>query len=211
MFDPVQIIKNYLGANLLSSKFKIMFTEFFKKYPGYHVIEKPSPQIIDEYEDILPAELMEFWQEYGFGIYMDGYLKIVNPNDYQPVLNEGYNTENDKEIVFAVTGLGDFLVWVGDAIRLVDFRHGNYSIIESGDDMSWFFDMDLAENEFMEDEFKNENYLPAKQKLGELPFDECFGYVPILGAGGPEKVDNLQKVKIREHIAIIAQMMGKLQ
>ena len=31
-------------------------------------------------------------------------------------------------------------------------------------------------------------------------FDECYGYVPLLGLGGSEKVDNLQKVKIKEHI-----------
>jgi hypothetical protein len=188
-----------------------MFNDFFTKYPDYTVVEKPSPQVIDNYKDKLPAELIEFWQQYGFGSYMDGYLKIVNPDIYQPILNEGYDTENDKEIVFAVTGLGDFLAWVGDAIRLIDFRHGNYAIIESGDDMTWFFDMDLAEDEFMEDEFKNQNYLLAKQKLQGLEFDECYGYIPILGAGGNEKVDNMQKIKISEHIAVISQMVGKLK
>jgi hypothetical protein len=140
-----------------------MFTDFFTKYPDYTVVEKPSLQVINKYKDKLPAELIEFWQQYGFGIYMNGYLKIVDPDIYQPILNEGYDTENNKELVFAVTGLGDFVVWVGDAIRLVDFRHGNYAIIESGDDMTWFFDMDLAEDEFVEDELKNGNYQPAKQ------------------------------------------------
>jgi hypothetical protein len=189
----------------------IMFKDFFTKYPDYTVVEKPSPQVINHYKNKLPAELIEFWQQHGFGSYMNGYLKIVDPDIYQPILNEGYDTENNKELVFAVTGLCDFLVWVGDAIRLVDFRHGDYSIIETGDDMTWFFDMDLAEDEFVEDELKNGNYQPAKQKLGDLAFDECYGYVPILGAGGSEKVENLQKVKISEHIALIAQMMGQLK
>lgn len=88
-----------------------MFNDFFAKYPDYSIVEKPSIQVIDNYKDKLPAELIEFWQEYGFGVYMDGYLKIVNPAIYQPVLNEGYNTEDNKEIVSAVTRLGDFVVW----------------------------------------------------------------------------------------------------
>lgn len=188
-----------------------MFNDFFAKYPDYNIVEKTSKQVIDNYKDKLPAELIEFWQEYGFGIYMNGYLKIVNPEIYQPILNEGYNTENNKEIVFAVTGLGDFIVWVGDAIRLVDFRHGNYSIIESGDDMSWFFDMDLTEDGYVLDHFKNKNYSPAKVRLGALEFNECYGYVPLLGIGGYEKAENLQKVKLREHISMIAQMLGKIE
>ncbi|MBQ6523394.1 MAG: DUF1851 domain-containing protein [Atopobiaceae bacterium] len=35
-----------------------------------------------------------------------------------------------------------------------------------------------------------------------------MGYVPLLGLGGRETVNNLRKVKIREHIALIAQMVG---
>lgn len=188
-----------------------MFNDFFSKYPDYNIIEKPSKQVVDDYTDKLPSELIQFWQEYGFGIYMDGYLKLINPDFYQPILNEGYVDESNKEIVFAVTGLGDFIVWTGSAIRLVDFRHGKYSIIESGDDMFWFFDMDLTEDGYMLDHFKNKNYLPAKDRLGPLEFDECFGYVPLLGIGGPEKAENLQKVKIREHISIIAQMLGRIE
>ena len=173
------------------------------------MMEKPSQDVINKYAGVLPVELVDLWKTHGFGIYMDGYLKIVNPEIYQPILNEGYDTENNKEIVFAVTALGDFLVWVGDAVRLVDFRHGKYAIVGTSN-FSRFFEKRLADESFLRIEFKYENYLPAKDKLGELAFDECFGYVPILVAGGPEKVDNLQKVKIREHIAIIAQMAGRL-
>ena len=28
---------------------------------------------------------------------------------------------------------------------------------------------------------------------GSLLFDECFGYVPLLGLGGAKKVENLKK------------------
>ena len=41
---------------------------------------------------------------------------------------------------------------------------------------------------------------------GSLSFDECFGYVPLLGLGGAKKVENLKKVKIREHIELITQL-----
>ena len=39
---------------------------------------------------------------------------------------------------------------------------------------------------------------------------QCFGYVPILGAGGPEVVDNLQIVDMRTHLELITALMGPL-
>ena len=42
---------------------------------------------------------------------------------------------------------------------------------------------------------------------GKLDFDECFGYVPLLQLGGSEKVENLKKVKIKEHLELITKML----
>lgn len=52
--------------------------------------------------------------------------------------------------------------------------------------------------------------MEAVDKWGKVEADECFGYVPLLGLGGKESVDNLKKVKIREHIELITQMVGKI-
>ena len=51
------------------------------------------------------------------------------------------------------------------------------------------------------------NHNKAIEKYGMLEYDECFGYVPLL-LGGKETVNNLKKVKIREHLSIIAEMSG---
>lgn len=77
--------------------------------------------------------------------------------------------------------------------------------------MTWFFDMDLSDNDYIKSNLFLENYYPAKEKLGEIAYDECYGYVPILAIGGSEKIENLQKVKIKEHISIIAQLAGKIE
>ncbi|EAC4137804.1 TPA: DUF1851 domain-containing protein, partial [Listeria monocytogenes] len=54
-------------------------------------------------------------------------------------------------------------------------------------------------------------YPSAVEKYGEASYDECFGYTPILGMGGTEKVENLKKVKLREHIYLITQFMGPIE
>lgn len=187
-----------------------MFDAFFEKYPDYITIQKLTEDVLHNYMDRLPAQLIDFWNAYGFGIFMNGYLKLVNPSEFQPVFNEAYDNK-DNEIVFGITAFGDFLTWTGDAIRAVYFKNGNDSIIESGDDMDWFFDMDLANEGFIRDNLNDRNYLAAKATLGDLEYDECYGYVPLLGLGGAEKVEHLQKVKIKEHVSVIAQMLGKIK
>ncbi len=44
--------------------------------------------------------------------------------------------------------------------------------------------------------------------LGSPAYDECYGYVPLLPLGGAEKAENLQKVKLREHLELMCQMQG---
>ena len=73
--------------------------------------------------------------------------------------------------------------------------------------MSLFIITDYFCKEF----FELDNYTAAVSKLGELKYDECFGYVPLLGLGGSEKVENLKKVKIKEHIELITQLVGKIE
>lgn len=49
------------------------------------------------------------------------------------------------------------------------------------------------------------------EKLLDIWKEYGFGYVPLLGLGGSEKVENKKKVKIKEHIELIMQMVGKIE
>jgi hypothetical protein len=48
------------------------------------------------------------------------------------------------------------------------------------------------------------------KKYGKPAYDECFGYFPVLGAGGVEKVENLKKVKLTEYIYANTAVTGDL-
>lgn len=71
--------------------------------------------------------------------------------------------------------------------------------------------MQWKDEHFVEKYLEVDKYSKAVSKLGELEYDECFGYVPLLGLGGSEKVENLKKVKIKEHIELITQLVGKIE
>lgn len=175
---------------------------------NFQLDHKPQNDVIAKYESLLPAKLIQLWQENGFGSIAEGYLKIVNPADFEEVLKEVYHPVFKNPIVMFATGMSDLIIWENNYTVLLNCRYKLSKVIESG--FNYFLE-DIYEKEFIDEELKGGNYFKAKSKLGEISFDECYGYVPLLGAGGTEKVENLQKVKIKEHISIIAQMLGKIE
>lgn len=164
-------------------------------------------ELVQKYEIILPDELMKIWENYGLGTLLEGYLKVINPEEYQELLNETY-FRGDISIPILTTAFGDIITLEeGQYIGMVKYKNGNFVMLAKSFKR---FIQNLADDYFLEKYFQISQYAEAVKKLGMLEHDECFGYVPLLGLGGSEKVDNLSKVKIREHIELISQMVGKV-
>lgn len=184
------------------------------RFPSYTIIERPSAELISRYRDLVPAELVAVWEQYGFGSFCDGYLKIVNPDDYADLLEDTYQhtstsaSSSTVPLVLFTTAMGDLLVWERGYLVLIDYRHGNTKSV--GKNFKVLF-KNFADSSYLEHDLFWEPYPAALEKLGEPAFDECFGYVPLLALGGAEKVEHLQKVKLCEHIALIGQMTGILE
>ena len=66
--------------------------------------------------------------------------------------------------------------------------------------------MDIPANTFWNRECYGKFELKAIEKYGSLNYDECYTFVPALALGGDEKIGNLQKVKIKENLEILAQL-----
>ena len=176
-----------------------MITDFIKK-------DDVPEELIKEYEDKLPCEVIAFWKEFGFGAFYNGYLKSINPNDYKELLEISYFMGGVSIPIFA-TAFGDLIIWEEDRyIGIVKYRYGEYDVISAGFD--FFFD-DITDGE-LDNKLSIKQYKAAIKKLGDLEYDECFGYVPLLALGGTESVNNLKKVTIREHIAMIYEFVGEI-
>ena len=59
-----------------------------KVFENFRMNCKASDEIISKYESILPKEILNVWKEYGFGTILDGYLKIINPDEYSEILDK---------------------------------------------------------------------------------------------------------------------------
>ena len=191
-----------------------MFTKLLAQFPAHTIVEKSTAELVAHYRDLIPSEVINVWEQYGFGTFRDGYLKIVNPADYAELLANTYQhtstpapTSASSLVLFA-TAMGDLLVWERGYLMLVDYRHGHTNSVAKNFKLLF---RNITNSFYLSNTLRWEPYLAARERLGEPAFDECFGYVPLLALGGPETVEHLEKMKLREHIALIGQFTGVLE
>ena len=94
--------------------------------------------LIHEYKDVLPQEIITVWKNYGFGSFMNGYLKVINPNDFIKLLEESYFLANVSIPIFT-TAFGDVITWRENRFMdIVLYRYGKNDVMLEG--MDFFFD-----------------------------------------------------------------------
>lgn len=163
--------------------------------------------VLEKYRKILPEQLIRIWEEYGFCSLLNGYLRMVNPDEYQELLKETYHW-GENAVPILTTAFGDVITLEkDDYIGIVKYKNGCFRILAKNFKRFW---QNFEDPCFVKEYFDFPQYSEAIQKLGMIKSDECYGYVPLLGLGGKETVDNLKKVKIKEHIEIIGQMTGMI-
>ena len=160
--------------------------------------------VIDEYQDQVPSELLQIWQEDGLGTFLNGYLKVINPDDYSELVKETY-FRGEVSIPIFVTAFGDVITWEKSKyVGIIKYNVGNFDIICNGLDLFLRF----IDDNYISENFELPLYHEAVGKYGELDYTQCFGFVPLLALGGFKDVDHLDKVKILEHLYLISELVG---
>lgn len=116
---------------------------------------------------------------------------------------------HQPSICFARDAFGGLYSYEYGSVIYINIRHGVSKVI--GRIVNVLFNLKMTDWKYFSKELLLDNYERAKERLGKVEADECYGYVPLLGFGGPEEVENLQKVKFKEHLSIVAQALGKIE
>ena len=176
-------------------------------FEDFKLIKEVPREIIDMYRGKLGKDVIEIWEKYGFGSTFKGYLKIINPDDLQELLEETYIMPFDDIPVF-VTGMGDIITCNSrGSFTILDYRHQRIKVVWTDQEIWWsYFFGDYYQQRY----WQWNPYFEAVEKYGEPGYDECFGYEPLLSLGGDESVDSLSKVNYKIHIYLISGMQGIL-
>ena len=164
------------------------------------VVHAPVPaEIIEEFRGRVPDELVEIWEQYGYGTFGGGFLRLIDPKLYEAEVGDciGKTQGDGIAIPIMVTGLGDLITWEPSlGIVAIQYRLG--TVYGLGSRVRSVFR--LVEDGLILSRLRAEIFPKAVEAHGELPYDQSFIFVPLLSVGGQEKVENLHK---RETIASI--------
>ena len=181
-------------------------------------------EVIEKYKKIyqgqsyFPEEMIWIWENMGFGVYEDGFLQIVNPDEYEFVF-EYIDKLLEPTVVWGVTALGNLLVWEGNDNWTIAPDEGNrYSFIDVNElkdsvdssRVDVFLNILVNDEEDLTEDFAAKPYLQIKGKLPKLEYGQCYGYVPALVLGGAKSNKNLKVVDTKSYIDIIGQSVGKI-
>ena len=199
--------------------------QFIERNQHTYVKHSDAPkEVVEKYKNMyqgqsyFPEELIWVWENMGFGIYEDGFLQIVNPDEYEFVF-EYIDKLLEPTVVWGVTALGDLLVWEGNdnwtiapdegnRIDLIDVSNLDNKVLGGAIDVD--LNILLGDEDDLIDFYNAKPYLQIKGKLPKLEYGQCYGYVPALALGGTKSNKNLKVVDTKSYIDIIGQSVGKI-
>jgi hypothetical protein len=177
----------------------------------------------ERYVGKVPDGLIRFWRQNGRGSYYRGAYWFCDPAPFQPLIEQIFagDPEYDPAMMTTVmyTASGELRIWHPEKkkiyvrFELQDVDNPPPSSWHSSKDGKPFSDDSIigdlchnSEGPFRGDENEDEFLNAAIARLGHLAPGEIYGFVPAIQLGGDYVVENLQKVRVLEHLAFLAQL-----
>ncbi|MBC8954046.1 GAD-like domain-containing protein [Xenorhabdus sp. PB62.4] len=178
-------------------------------------------EAIDKWLGKLPGQLLYYWKHEGWNSYRDGLFSIVNPDDYEDIVDmwlEDTPFESmDSYHVIARSGFGKlYLCGEQTGINLTIsciFNSINYSKKRAykkekkklDQEISSFFGIKSPDDFDLKGGTKTGIFSKAVKKHGPLGEHEIFGFEPAIILGGEIKLENVSKLDMHIHLDILRQ------
>ncbi len=182
-----------------------MNEQFRKLLKDFSKVGNVQKTVILKYKGKVPDEIIELWEEYGYGSFYNGFFKVINPDEFMEVYGL-LVVDTMDEIPIFTTGMGDIIAYDTSMNSFTDyfFRYGTAECMPEDNlqGIADLFEFECLGNEW----FVYLPYEEAVNKYGQLEYNQCFGYTPLLSLGGYENVESLKKVDLMVHLEIISQL-----
>ena len=172
-----------------------VFDLFVNKYPPGNDLRKPTAEMLEQFQGKLPAELLDFWQEYGLGNYGGGLLKIIDPTDYIDTLTLWLGEQEDCFPIL-MTGFGTLFIYrkrseTADDMCLLDIHYRRSGSFSTG--FSDFFERILPAENFAEQFLRVDLFQEASAKHGGLAENEIFSLLRLWRLAEPSPFNMSKK------------------
>lgn len=185
---------------------------FVQAYKPGNDLKKPDKKLLKLVEDILPPEILYLWENYGFGDYGDGLLKVIDPRDYWDNLAAWLGRKDMTRVPIMMTAFGDLFYYrkleQGEHdIALLDIHFRKTTVCAWS--LPIFLKGYLQDKDIRHDILRDDIFADAVQKLGALRHNEIFFFVPALCLGGFEDIKHVGKGDAEVHQVLLLQLGKK--
>lgn len=92
--------------------------------PGFQPVAPVPDELIERSRCRVVPEMVDIWTNQGFGMALDGFLKIINPDEYSRRLFD--SLPRTDLVPMMTTGMGDVIVWdeTEKGTRVLQYRNG---------------------------------------------------------------------------------------
>lgn len=183
-------------------------------------VEVPAAAIA-KWRNILPNQLLQYWEAEGWSAYANGLIWIVDPDNFADIVDEWLSDTPleslDRFHVIARTAFGKLFLWgekTGDSIVISPYTNTISGLAKSlqrtVDDPDFyirtFFGFLTRERCDENDENGRPLFERAFKKFGPVARDEVFAFEPALIVGGKMELSKIAKVDLDVHLTILRQL-----
>ncbi|MFR3156439.1 MAG: T6SS immunity protein Tdi1 domain-containing protein [Christensenellales bacterium] len=184
-------------------------SKFIEKFKPVVNLQKPDEEILNFGKQMLPKEIIELWEEYGFGEYGDGLLKVVDPREYMNSLYTWLGQKDFNKIPIIVTAFGDIFYYrkLEDNENDVSLLNIHYRKVEAcGYSYQEFFEKYILDEDIIKNVLRADLYKQAVKELGKLDYKDIFFFIPALVLGGREELKYIKKGNGAVHHQVLLQI-----
>ena len=172
-----------------------------------------NEEVINAYRGLLPNELLNYWEEFGFCSFLEGGFYLTNPDDYKELLEQYLvNTplaNREGLYVICKTSFGKLYLWergkgnVADInllTNLISFYADvdRKKLLKKEEELEITSFLALKNKELIDIKDKNNKALFDRllEKFKKVEYTEMYGYKLLSPLGGEKVIENFDKVNL---------------
>lgn len=168
-------------------------------------LKTANDDVIQKFTGIFPDFVLEEWKNRGFASYMGGLLRITNPEDYYEIMSDLVSDPENCHVIM-VTAFG--AIYFLKEGKYYSKNVMNNLTFELHEDFGLIIEFTFTTKGTQKNIFYKDIYDKVVKRLGKLEYDEMFGFFPAIALGGSYDAKNVQKVKLKEHLAFLSQLLN---
>lgn len=161
---------------------------FVNKFIPYDDLKKPTKKLIKEYKELLPKDIIDLWENYGFGSYGYGIVKLIDPSKYILYLKmrAGIDCEG---IPFMLDAFGNLFYYdEDDSVRVMNIE---YNVVDVVSYSYSDFIKRVTSDEFVETFLKKSVVDELLTRDKSIKYNEIYIFNPPQFLGGEFDLNNI--------------------